>query len=222
MIGIEGSIGVGKSTFSEKLAEELVAELFLEPVKENEWLPRFYSDPPKFGYKMQKYCFDNRMLMHQKAEENNGYSILDRTMFGDWAFELTNYKCKNISEREHTAYSLNRDVTFESQRPLDLILFLKAPTNKCLERIKKRGRKCEQGITIEYLTTLDESYSEILEWVRINQPKTRVVVVEWTDDFAANTKRAIELVKEHFIDDGEESNLTSSSGGNSDVETFSE
>ena len=44
-ITIEGNIGVGKTTFSKMLAEELGYRIVLEEFADNPFLPKFYNQP---------------------------------------------------------------------------------------------------------------------------------------------------------------------------------
>jgi deoxyadenosine/deoxycytidine kinase len=44
----------------------------------------------------------------------------------------------------------------------DLLIYLKAPVNLLMDRIRRRARNIETGISIEYLTLLDSFYEEWL------------------------------------------------------------
>jgi deoxyadenosine/deoxycytidine kinase len=45
-------------------------------------------------------------------------------------------------------------------RPPDLIVYLRASVATLLERIRKRGRDYEAGISVDYLTALNTLYDE--------------------------------------------------------------
>ena len=45
----------------------------------------------------------------------------------------------------------------------DLLLYLKAPVPLLMERIQRRGRAIERGITADYLALLDTFYEEWLQ-----------------------------------------------------------
>jgi deoxyadenosine/deoxycytidine kinase len=47
--------------------------------------------------------------------------------------------------------------------PPDLLIYLKAPVSVLVERIRRRGRTIESGITAEYLSLLETFYDEWLE-----------------------------------------------------------
>lgn len=49
------------------------------------------------------------------------------------------------------------------QCPLKAIIYLKCSPELCLERIKQRGRKGEEGIGLEYLRKVHERHEEWLQ-----------------------------------------------------------
>src|SRR5687768_357995 len=91
MIIVEGIIGSGKTTLSKDLQERIFrSKVFNEPVTENPYLERFYSNPKRWALEMQYFLMAHRYRMHVDAiqeEWNNGItSIFDRSIFGDKAF----------------------------------------------------------------------------------------------------------------------------------------
>ncbi|MGD9729315.1 MAG: deoxynucleoside kinase, partial [Nitrospiraceae bacterium] len=68
-IVISGLIGVGKSTFTTKLAEHLGYEPFYEPVDaaDNPYLELFYKDPKTYAYPMQEFLKHRRFAAYQAA-----------------------------------------------------------------------------------------------------------------------------------------------------------
>ena len=58
ILSVSGIIGVGKSTLAEKLGKELKANVLYEPVKENEYLNKFYKDMSKYSFSMQVYLLN--------------------------------------------------------------------------------------------------------------------------------------------------------------------
>ena len=57
-IGIAGIIGVGKSTFTQKLAAALGFEPILEEVDGNPYLKLFYNDMKQYGAIMQMWLLN--------------------------------------------------------------------------------------------------------------------------------------------------------------------
>ena len=67
LIIIEGLIGVGKSTLAVKLAKQLNYHLIKEPVVDNPYLDKFYTDPKRYALEMQFWLMSKRFSMHQEA-----------------------------------------------------------------------------------------------------------------------------------------------------------
>ena len=63
----------------------------------------------------------------------------------------------------------------------DLVIYLQAPTNVLLERIRKRGIESEQYIELNYLENLNEAYTEYFHYYNktslliVNSAKTDLV-----------------------------------------------
>ena len=55
MIILAGMIGVGKTTYTSLLAQELGTTAFFEPVENNPILDKYYEDPEKYGFALQIY-----------------------------------------------------------------------------------------------------------------------------------------------------------------------
>ena len=69
----------------------------------------------------------------------------------------------NLSERDYLSYRRLFDLVVNQLPPPDLLIYLRAPLSVLMERIGKRGRAIESGITAEYLTLLDRYYDEWLQ-----------------------------------------------------------
>ena len=55
MIILAGMIGVGKTTYTTRLAQALGTEAFFEPVDDNPILDKYYEDPDRYGFVLQIY-----------------------------------------------------------------------------------------------------------------------------------------------------------------------
>jgi deoxyadenosine/deoxycytidine kinase len=68
-----------------------------------------------------------------------------------------------LSERDYAAYRNVFNLVVDYLPRPDLLLYLKAPVDVLMERIRKRGRGIESGITPEYLALLDTFYNEWMQ-----------------------------------------------------------
>jgi deoxyadenosine/deoxycytidine kinase len=59
-IVIEGPIGVGKTSLTKLLSEELKARLILEKTEDNPFLKEFYQNPKQFAFQTQVFFLLSR------------------------------------------------------------------------------------------------------------------------------------------------------------------
>ena len=154
IISVEGNLGAGKST----LLAMLNAETIKEPVDEwentagNNILQRYYSDPKRWAFTFQLNAVHSRSKLWHDAIKNSGDSkkilfserspLADRYIFGEIMQREGNFE-----EVEYAVYdSLCRSII--SNLPVKGIVYLRCSPDLCLERIKKRNRKGEEGITL--------------------------------------------------------------------------
>lgn len=67
LIILEGNISAGKSTLARNLGEKLRYKVFMEPTLANPYLELFYSDPKKYGLKMQLWLLRQRFYTYIEA-----------------------------------------------------------------------------------------------------------------------------------------------------------
>lgn len=178
IISIEGNIGVGKSTFLDNLEESIRSTgtkkwVFLrEPV--HIWeeirdpsgksiLATFYEDPIKYSFAFQVMAYSTRVqeLRRILRENPDCYGVVcersldtDRRIFAkmlhaDGSMEPMLYDIyKMFSSLNHDEFSL------------DGIIFLDATPKTCIDRIAKRSRNGESGISLAYLEQCHQYHKE--------------------------------------------------------------
>jgi len=158
-IGIAGNIGVGKTTFTEIVAEKQGWHPFYESVMDNPYLNDFYGDMKRWSFNLQIYFLHHRFRNHVKMTQQNNGVIQDRTIYEDVEIFAKNlHLMGNIDDRDWENYRNLFKVMISFLRKPDLIIYLKASTDTLLTRIKKRDRSYEKSIDPEYLHTLNVSY----------------------------------------------------------------
>lgn len=205
MIVMAGTIGVGKSTMTEILSEELGTKPFFEPVGNNPVLPLYYDDPKKYGFLLQIYFLNKRFdLIKQAYKEDN--NVLDRSIYEDLLFTEINYKNGNMAREEFDVYKSLLDNMMEEIEALpkkapDLMVYLYADFDTVLSRVKKRGREFEQIDTNpglkEYYKTLWNEYQSWYDNFLVS-PKIKINVGEHDLSTEEGKAFALKTVKDEL------------------------
>jgi deoxyadenosine/deoxycytidine kinase len=191
-IVIAGLIGVGKSTFTTKLAEHLGYRAMYEPVDDNPYLADFYKDPKKWAYPMQEWLKHRRFAAYQfavwgiRSGQFKGV-VMDRSIHEDTVFAEINAKIGNIDPRNWQTYLQGfQDFQIFLPEP-DVYIYLDASPETCHERILGRARPAEQntnidgsvsaGIPLDYLRTLHQGYQD---WLAEISPRIPTVKLDWS------------------------------------------
>lgn len=154
-IAFEGPIGAGKTTLSKLLAAHLGGEVVLENFEGNPFLADFYGERDRWGLAMQLWFLSERHAQLSKVNSKICPIVADHTLFKDRVFAHMLLPGRELSLYERLASAMHESVETPS-----LIVFLEARDDVLLTRIKQRGRPYEEGITINYLRSLRESYAE--------------------------------------------------------------
>jgi deoxyadenosine/deoxycytidine kinase len=153
---IEGPIGVGKTSLSNKLALEWDAELILENVDDNPFLTKFYKNPREVSLQTQLYFLLTRTRQVQGFKQQD---IFSKTRVSDFMLQKDRLFAQvTLNNEEYDLYDqLYSYMTVDIPTP-DLLIYLQAPINVLMKRIKKRGRDFEKYINTQYLERLNSMY----------------------------------------------------------------
>ncbi|WP_457633542.1 deoxynucleoside kinase [Oceanithermus desulfurans] len=155
-IAIEGPIGVGKTTLTRHLAQALEGEALFEVVEENPFLPLFYEDPEHYAFKVQVFFLLSR---YKQLEHLAQPRLFERAVVADYLFDKDFiFASLNLAGHEWQLYQeLYQSLSPRIPTP-DLTIYLRAPLEVLLERIRRRGRSFERGIDPGYLQRLTAAY----------------------------------------------------------------
>jgi deoxyadenosine/deoxycytidine kinase len=218
-VGVEGLIGVGKSTLCRSI-EGLNPQEFsiqLEEVPQS-LLALFYSDPSTHAFAFQLYMFNQRLANFKIQNERFAArhitplprTIFDRTVFGDRVFAVTNYVYGNMTKQQYDTYStmweqaMNGNETHVERTKRMKIVFLNARPSEVLRRVEMRGNPAEKGIQLEYMNMLYRVYfNMIMCMIEVGYP---VYVLSWND--LGDVLTSGELIADLDLDEFNEAEVT--------------
>jgi deoxyadenosine/deoxycytidine kinase len=163
LILVAGNIGAGKTSLTERLGARLGWQTAYESVADNPYLSDFYDDMKTWSFHLQVFFLGHRAEQHLNLARDPQSSIADRSIYEDaYIFARALHHMGNITERDYQAYRRVFDLLTKSLPSPDLLIYLKCPVSVLVERISKRGREIESGISAEYLSLLESFYDEWL------------------------------------------------------------
>jgi deoxyadenosine/deoxycytidine kinase len=160
---VAGNIGAGKTSITRQLGEHLGWQTGYESVADNPYLADFYNDMRSWSFHLQIFFLGHRAEQHLEMAANPQSAIIDRSIYEDYhIFARALYHIGNVNERDYFSYHRLYDLVVNSLPRPDLLIYLKAPVSVLIERIHRRARNIETGITVEYLSLLDSFYDDWL------------------------------------------------------------
>jgi deoxyadenosine/deoxycytidine kinase len=163
-VTVAGNMGVGKSTLTRLLAENLSWTPFFEVVDDNPYLADFYHDMRQWSFHSQIFFLSRRLGYHRQIVNFPGTVVQDRSVYEDAEIFARNlHQRGNMSNRDYKVYRELYEEFIQSIPRPDLILYLKASVPTLIERIHRRGRDFEQDISPLYLQQLNELYNSWIE-----------------------------------------------------------
>ena len=190
-IVIEGNIGAGKTSFCQKIAEELDAKLILEQFSDNPFLPLFYKNPERYSFPVELFFMSER---HKQLQE----FLLERDLFqqytvSDYIFSNTLlFAGQNLVGEELRLFqNLFNTLNASFPKP-DLLVYLHRPVDELLENIKKRNRSYEEDISGEYLHKIQQAY---FEFFRTHQDKLPILLLDVSGLDFMNSEKDYRILK---------------------------
>jgi deoxyadenosine/deoxycytidine kinase len=163
-IAIAGHIGVGKSSLTHLLSQELGVAPFHEPNLENPFLERFYGDMSAWAFHSQVFFLVHKFNAHRRLLEGGAPMIQDRTIYEDAeVFAEHLHRSGHMLDDEFNTYKGLYAEFRELLPPPSLMIYLRARVDTLLDRIKLRGRPEEQAIPREYMESLHALYEAWFE-----------------------------------------------------------
>ena len=179
-LAIEGPIGAGKTRLAERLAHKLEATTILEDT-ENPFLPDFYADRPGAALQAQLFYLLNR---HRQLTSKRQADLFLQTTICDYVFDKDKiFAYLNLDDNELFIYQRLFDLLARDVPPPDLVIYLQAPTELLVKRLRSREQDPDAGereVPLpdeEYLRELNEAYQHFF----FHYTATPLLVVETSE-----------------------------------------
>ncbi len=201
-ISIEAGIGVGKSTilniFSEKFGNKI--NVILEPLQE--WLEKysdgktnilnmFYTDIQRWGYTFQMNAFMTRIHKIKNERVIGKINLTERSILSDnRIFAKMLYDDGKITAVEWKLYEdWFKWLSYEFNSIPQKIIYLRCDPIIAFQRIHKRNRSEESGITLEYIEKLHKYHDN---WL-MNETEIPVLVIDVSSEFEKDDEKINEI-----------------------------
>jgi deoxyadenosine/deoxycytidine kinase len=201
VITIAGTVGVGKSTMTNALANALGFRTSFEKVDTNPYLDKFYADFERWSFHLQIYFLAERFKEQKRIFEYGGGFIQDRSIYEDTGiFAKMHFEKGTMNMVDYDTYtSLFEAMVMTPYFPHPhLLIYLEGSLDDILDRIKERGRPMEQQTPIAYWEEMHQRYEE---WIN-NFSACPVLRLNINDYDVVQNEQSIEPIIErisHFI-----------------------
>jgi len=163
-IAVAGNIGAGKTTLVNRLSSHFGWKAQYEAVDNNPYLEDFYADMARYSFPLQIYFLNSRFEQIREIRSQDENVIQDRTIYEDaFIFALNLRDSGKMTPRDYDNYRRLFDSMSDVIDPPDLLIYLRASIPTLIERIGRRGREYESGLSIGYLEDLNKKYEQWIE-----------------------------------------------------------
>jgi len=190
-VAVEGPIGSGKTTVLDRLAERLDAKKVVEDWAANPFLRPFYDSRPGAAFQAELFFLLSRYRQLQALMQRQLFS---QTTLVDFVFERSRlFAYLNLDDSELLIFDKLYSLLAESVPRPDLIVYLQAPTEVLMRRVRARGRPEDQQLSEDYLAEVNRAYNHYF----FHHTATPLLVVNTEGaDFARSEEDVADLLKQ--------------------------
>ena len=193
-IAIEGPMAAGKTALAERLATRLDAHAILES-GENPFLADFYAGRPGAALQSQLFYLLDR---HRQQLTLHQGDLFTQATISDYLFDKDKiFAYLNLDDNELFIYQRLYDLLIKDVPPPDLVVYLQAPTDLLMRRVRERQREEQHDRALDpdsnYLRELNEAYQHFF----FHYTATPLLVVETSQlDLAGSDQALDDLIKQ--------------------------
>lgn len=173
-IAVEGPIGVGKTSLSNKIAQHFYFHLLKEIVEENPFLGKFYDNIEEWSFQTEMFFLCNRYKQLEDIEKH--YLQEDKPVVSDYhIYKNMIFAKRTLNEKQFNKYEqIFHTLTDDMPKP-NVMIYLHASLDTLLNRIRNRGREVEKNIQADYLSQLSKDYDQFMDEFEKNNPDIPVI-----------------------------------------------
>lgn len=192
-LAIEGPVGAGKTALAERLALRLDATAILEDA-DNPFLADFYQDRPGSAFQAQLFFLLNR---HRQLSGLRQADLFSQVSICDYLFDRDRiYAYLSLDDNELFIYQRLYDLLARDIPAPDLVVYLQAPTDLLLKRLRDRARDPDQQahrLDPAYVKELNEAYQHFF----FHYTATPLLIVETSQmDFGRSDDAVDDLLRQ--------------------------
>jgi deoxyguanosine kinase len=190
-VAVDGPIGVGKTSVVERLAQRLDALTVLEDWSHNPFLRDFYDGKPGAAFQTELFYLLSRYRQQQDLRQRD---LFRQVTLSDYVFEKSRlFSYLNLDDNELLIYDKLYALLGEELRPPDLVIYLQAPTEVLMQRIRARGRPEEESLSEDYLAEVNRAYNHYF----FHYTAAPLLVVSTAEvDFVSHAEDVDDLLKQ--------------------------
>ncbi len=190
-VAVDGPIGVGKTSVVERLAQRLDALTVLEDWSHNPFLRDFYDGKPGAAFQTELFYLLSRYRQQQDLRQRD---LFRQVTLSDYVFEKSRlFSYLNLDDNELLIYDKLYALLSEELRPPDLVVYLQAPTEVLMRRIRARGRPEEESLSEDYLAEVNRAYNHYF----FHYTAAPLLVVNTAEvDFVSHAEDVDDLLKQ--------------------------
>jgi deoxyadenosine/deoxycytidine kinase len=190
-IVVEGPIGVGKTSLAKILAAEFQARSVFERVEDNPFLPKFYENRRRHAFQNQIFFLLSR---YQQQRDLSQHDLQGQSTVADYLFAKDQiFAGITLSSEELALYQQIYQLLNPRIPKPDLVVYLQARPEVLYKRIKKRHKRYEKNLSLEYLKEVALAYSDFF----FHYEESPLLVVNSSEiDFVSSSEHLADLIKE--------------------------
>jgi deoxynucleoside kinase len=175
-ISIDGCISSGKTAAIQSIASKYDVSFVLEPVESwKTMLGLMYKDQAKWA---MAFNIDVLLSMDEFISKEGDESMI--------IYERSPMSCRYVFSEIQKKLGYMTDIEMSIvdkvfQRMVwipDIIVYIRTSTEVSYDRMKKRGRPCENCVDISYLETLHDQYEAFMSKLKNEYPSIEIIYID--------------------------------------------